>query len=179
MLNILAILLLLASASAEIVCTRHMAPLTLSHSGVSSAYGKVTSNSQYASKYAAWKAFSDNHVNYWVSGLYDSPTWIAYEFTTARRVRAYRFHFANGPSLRTRAPKHFQLQVKIGGSWVTVDERCCETNWAGAEERTFKLSNDAVGTHFRIMFFDDNDSRTNSKIIVISMYRIQFLGVPV
>lgn len=152
-----------------------MYPLVHSHYGYNT-YGTVTSKSHYSPRYAAWEAFSDIAGTYWVSGVYDSPTWIAYEFKGTRKVRAYQFYFANGRHLRTRAPKNFQLQVRRGSWWQTVDERCCETNWAGSEKRFYYLPRAVIGSHFRIMFYDDNDSRTRSKIIVISMKRIQFWG---
>lgn len=138
--------------------------------------GVVAAKSEYSSSYRAWMAFSDinGHRHMWISGVRDSPTWISYDHKRPVKLRAYRFYFTNG-SLKSRAPKHFQLQVKRGNTWETVDERTNETSWLGVEERTYCLREEAVGQQFRIVFLDDNDDR--SGVVVISLARIQFLGV--
>lgn len=147
-------------------------PQTTSHTGSTSSSGTVTAKSMYSSTYAPWKAFSDDS-GMWISGVYDSPTWIEYSFDRTRKLWAYRLFFANG-SLTSRAPKQFDLQVWQSNQWVTVDSRCCETDWYGVEERTFTMSNAVVGDRFRIYFYDDNDSR--SGVVVVSLRRIEFLG---
>lgn len=148
-------------------------PLTVAHTSASSSTGTVTAKSTYSSSYPAWRAFDDSY-SFWISGVFDSPTWISYAFTRTVTVSGYRFFFKNG-SLTSRAPKQFDLQVKEGSTWKTVDSRCCEINWSGSEERTFQLHSGVSGTEFRFMFYDDNDSR--SGVVVISLARIQFLGV--
>lgn len=150
-----------------------MWPMIESHgSGPTDHSGTVTAKSQYSSTYAGWNAFSANR-QMWISGVYDSPTWIEYKFNQEREIWAYRFFFANG-SLTSRAPKHFEFQVYSNGNWKTVDSRCCETDWHPVEERTFSMSTSVVGDRFRILFHDDNDSRNG--VVVISLRRIQFLG---
>lgn len=151
---------------------RPLAPHQTDYNGA----GMVAAKSEINSRYRAWMAFSDinGHGHTWISGVYDSPTWISYDHKRSVKVRAYRFYFTNG-GLTSRAPKHFQLQTERSGVWETIDERKHETNWQGAEERTYCLKEEAVGQKFRIMFFDDNDVR--SGVVVISLTRIQFLGV--
>lgn len=172
----MATIIMLSSANA---CKHAMAPLVSSHTGPSSSTGVASAKSEYSSKYPAWQAFSDDSSEYWISRSYDLNVWIAYEFKRLYRVRAYRLFFNNGDAHVTRAPKHFRMETLIGGSWVLVDERCCETDWEGSEERTYTLANDSVGQSFRLLFIDDNDDSSTSQIKTISLSRIQFLGVPV
>lgn len=158
---------------------RAIAPLVPSHSDMSSVVGTAAAKSEYSEKYPAWKAFSDDNSEYWVSKVYDPDVWISYEFRRLYRVKGYRLFFNSGHTNINRAPKHFRLETLIRGSWVLVDERCCETDWEGSEERTYMLSNYVVGQTFRLLFIDDNDDSSTSQIKAISLHRIQFLGVVV
>lgn len=167
------------TASISDGCKRAMAPLVPSQRGVSSSVGTAMAKSEYSEKYPAWKAFSDDNSEYWVSRVYDTNVWISYEFRRLYRVRGYRLFFNNGQHNIKRAPKHFRLETLIGGSWEVVDERCCETDWEGSEERTYMLSKDAIGQTFRLLFVDDNDDASTTQINAISLHRIQYLGVPV
>lgn len=164
-----AFLLLIAESSANL---RPLRPLIPSHTGPISITGKVEVSGVLTSCDAGWNAFSDNS-QLWISGLYQAPAWATYEFFGSPRVvRAYRFLYGNGRIL-SRAPKRFAFQVLRGSKWVTINTRCCETEWAGTEERTFHLDSAVVGQKFRFLFYEDNDSR--SAIVVISLKRIQIL----
>lgn len=163
-----------------------MAPMIHDHGGSSSSTtGKVEVSGEYgtpdggATPYGGANAVSWD-PSYWVSQTYQSPAWISYEFTDGgiRAVQAYRILFTNGENLKTRAPKRFEFQVQLDGnddaSWKTVDYRCCETNWDGSQERTYRLSKIVKGTKFRILFHEDNDNRAD--IVVVSMQRFEILG---
>lgn len=158
-------------------CKPGLSPLTVSHRRSYSSSGTVAAKSQFSFSYPAWKAFSDVPRNQrWISRVSDSPTWISYTFNADTTISCYTLYFNNGPTLTSRAPKHFQLQVRQGSGWQAVDTRYSETNWLRAEERAYTIPA-VTGREFRIEFFDDNDGRPGPKIVVISLTRIQFLGV--
>ncbi|CAB9527908.1 expressed unknown protein [Seminavis robusta] len=174
------------------VCTSGpLRPLIPFHHGETSSTGTVNASGSYSPEYEPYHAFSSDSV-FWISKVYQDLAWISYTFRNGqdRTVRGYRFLFCNGDSLKTRAPKRFELQtlkVKLpedasssslniflhADSWRTVDSRCCETLWHGCEERTYYLGTPANGTHFRFLFHEDNDAR--APIVVVSLRNIQLL----
>lgn len=166
--------LLVSLAFQTRLCTAQYLNLISYHNGSTSSTGVVTRSGVFSSTYEAWNAFSDR-PGMWLSKVFENPAWIQYSFMgRTRRVHGYKFHFANGGRLTTRAPKKFFLQVERGGVWEPVDYRCCETNWAGSENRTYWLRQNVAGNHFRFLFIDDNDARKG--IVVISLARITLIG---
>ena len=140
----------------------------------------LTSNSSavetsgiYDSSYPAWKAFDSSVNSMWISAVWQTPAWIGYSWGTPRYVDSYAITYANG-SIRTRAPKVWELKGWNGSSWVTVDSRSNETNWGGFETRHYTVQTPGSYSKYRLQFNDDNDARAG--VVVISLGNLSFKG---
>jgi hypothetical protein len=120
----------------------------------------------HSSSYEGWQAFDGVHQSMWISEVFQTPAWIAYEFDSATRIDSYTIDYANG-SITTRAPKEFELQGSNGNGWITLDTQTNETNWQGSEKRSYSIANPGFYTHYRLYVTDDNDRR--SGVVVISI----------
>lgn len=138
--------------------------------GNTSPSGTVTTSGFYALSYDAWHAF-DGSGSGWISEAFETPAWIAYEWTSSRRILRYSLLFNNG-GLTSRAPKDWELQGWNGSSWITVDARSGQTGWAGTETRTYDVASPGNYNKYRLYFLDDNDSRTG--VVTISLGEISF-----
>ena len=127
----------------------------------------ITSSGEYTSSNPAWMAFDGTPSTMWISGLYQSPAWIAYQFSSAKKIDRYSIDFSNGPTLTTRAPRDFELQGYSNGSWQTLDRRVNQTNWLGSERRSFTVSQPGYYTNYRLYIEQDNDQR--AAIVVVSI----------
>nr|WP_253899758.1 SBBP repeat-containing protein [Corallococcus carmarthensis] len=137
--------------------------------------GSVTRSGAYSAEYEAWKAFdSPSSTSMWISALNQTPAWIAYQMPTgSATIHRYAITFHNGPTLTTRGPKEWTLQGWNGSSWVVVDTRTNQTNWAGYERREFTLAAPATYSQFRLNVTDDNDTRAG--VVVVSMRQLELI----
>lgn len=145
--------------------------------GPNTPRGIVTRSGIYTSTDEAWQAFDANpNGTQWVSETWTSnPVWIGYEWGDGpRQITRYSLRFING-TLTSRAPRDFQLQGSNGGdSWVTVDSRTNEINWAGNEERHYTVSTPGSYSKYRLYVTEDNDARAT--IVAVSMGNITLTG---
>ena len=133
--------------------------------------GTVTSSGIYSSTYDAWKAFDAIDSSMWISQVGETPAWIAYDWGSPRTISQYSLTFKNG-SLTSRAPKDWTFEGWNGSSWVILDARTGETNWAGTETRTYNVASPGNYAKYRLNITDDNDVR--SGVEVISFGRVSF-----
>jgi hypothetical protein len=159
------------SVAQELTCVNAMPIMT----GSNAPAGSVTRSGAFSAEYEAWKAFDDpSSTSMWISGLRQSPAWIAYQMPSGNvTLHRYAITFHNGASLTSRAPKDWTLQGWNGTSWVVIDTRSNQTNWAGYERREFTLATPATYGHFRLHVTDDNDARTG--IEVVSMRQLELI----
>lgn len=103
--------------------------------------GTVTYSSQYSTTYAAWKAFDDSASTYWRTA---SPTeWIAYEFSSAKTIRAYTVY----PTSTSYSPTAWTFEGWNGSSWVVLDTRSV----AAFQTKTFfECANSTSYTKYRL-----------------------------
>lgn len=132
--------------------------------------GLVTQSSIFSSSYPGWRAFDSNDNSMWISAVGQTPAWIGYEFASGpKRIVSYAIKYVNG-SIRTRAPKNWTLQGWIGFSWVVIDTRTNQTNWAGIEERSYTVSAPGFYSRYRLNITEDNDPRAG--VVVISIGKL-------
>ncbi|MCY1014540.1 discoidin domain-containing protein [Pyxidicoccus sp. MSG2] len=164
----------LATSEAALSCstTTSLVPAMTSATAPS---GSVTRSGAYDSTYEAWKAFDSSNTSMWISTVYQTPAWIAYEWTdfTPRLVTSYAITFANG-SLTSRAPSAWTLEGWNGSGWVVVDTRSGETGWAGLQTRTYTVGSPGSFLKYRLNITDDNDP--SAGIVVVSMGRLELFG---
>lgn len=155
-------------AASEItpLCTTNRVP-TLS--GPSAA---VSRSGVYDSSYEAWQAF-DGTSSMWISGVFETPAWIAYNFGSTQTITSYAINFNNG-DLTSRAPRDWSLQGWNGSSWINVDTRSAQTGWLGVERRAYTVASPGGYSQYRLYVTDDNDSRAG--VVVISMNRLELMG---
>ncbi|MEM1205177.1 MAG: discoidin domain-containing protein [Acidobacteriota bacterium] len=169
LLTILAVAVLVSTpaAFAAPVCTDQVPTLT----GPSPA---VTTSGDFGSTYRAWKAFDGNLTgqSMWISEVFETPAWIAYDFAAPTVVDRYTINHHNGSSLTSRAPKDFELQGWDGGAWVVVDQRQGETGWISGSPRSYSVQNPGSYPRYRLYITDDNDPRAG--VVVISMVDLRF-----
>ena len=166
---LVAVLAILASGSAASAqytnCTNQVPFMT----GATSPSGVVTRSGAYSSTYEGWKAFDSSNTSMWISAEFQTPAWIAYEWSSPRTIHKYSISYVNG-SITTRAPRDWQFQGWNGSSWVTLDTRVGQGNWSGNETRSFMPALPGSYTKYRLNLTDDNDSRAG--VVVISMGRL-------
>lgn len=126
----------------------------------------VTTSGDYSSSTLGWQVFDGAHGSMWISEVFETPAWVAYEFNSPTTINQYTIDYANG-SITTRAPKDFELQGSNGGGWTTLDSRLDETGWAGSEKRTYEVANPGAYRQYRLYVTDDNDNRDG--VVVISI----------
>lgn len=134
--------------------------------GLLSSSASLTTSGEHSSSYQTYQAFDGDNSSMWISSTWETPAWLAYDFAEPTFIEKYSIHYSNG-SIRTRAPKDFELQGNNGNSWVTLDKRHNETNWAGSEERSYTVSTPGYYQEYRLLITDDNDNRED--IVVISI----------
>ncbi|MCP3105494.1 SBBP repeat-containing protein [Myxococcus sp. K15C18031901] len=142
--------------------------------------GSVVRSGAYSAAYEAWMAF-DNSSSYWVSEVMQTPAWIGYQPVTTTTLHRYALVFHNGPDHTARAPKDWTFQGFNGSSWVVLDTRNNQTNWAGYERREFTLSSPATYVRYRLHVTDDNDAAPG--VHVVSLRTLELItcvndGVP-
>jgi hypothetical protein len=138
-------------------------------------FGTVTRSGIYSSTYDSWKAFDSSTSTMWLSEVFETPAWIAYDWGSPHWIETYRITYSNG-SITTRAPKDFQLQGWNGSTWVTVDSRSGQTGWGGSSTRTYSVASPGYFTKIRLLVTDDNDVRTG--VVVISIGDLSLEGCP-
>lgn len=152
------------SAQQALTCSAQLVP-TLS--GASAA---VFTSGNYSSSYPEWKAFDASSSSMWISSLKTTPAILGYDFGAAKRVSRYAITYSNG-SILTRAPKDWVFEGWNGSSWIALDTRSGQTNWAGFERREYSVTSPGSYGKYRIRISDDNDTR--SGVEVISMGRLE------
>lgn len=162
------------SSAGEItpLCVNNLVPAL---TGPSSA---VFRSAAFSSAYEAWQAF-DNVNSMWISGHFQTPAWIGYDFVIPQLITGYAINFSNGAPLATRAPRDWTFEGWNGLSWVVLDTRAAQTGWLGTQRREYLLPSTSQGTSYpsyRLHVTDDNDTRAG--IVTISMNRLELLSCP-
>ncbi|MEZ4359050.1 MAG: zinc-dependent metalloprotease [Kofleriaceae bacterium] len=136
--------------------------------------GLVERSGVYSSTYEAWRAFDSSNSTMWISGVFQTPAWISYQWSNGpKTVTSYAINFVNG-SLTSRAPRDWTFQGWNGSAWVTVDTRSAQTGWLGVERRVYTVASPGSYIKYRLHVTDDNDSRAG--VVVISMGRLELIG---
>lgn len=159
------------SVAQGLTCVNAMPIMT----GATSPAGSVTRSGAYSAEYEAWKAFDDPaSTSMWISARRQAPAWISYQMPSGNvLIHRYAITFHNGSTLTSRAPKDWTLQGWNGTSWVVIDTRSNQTNWAGYERREFTLATPTTYNQLRLHVTDDNDARAG--IEAISMRQLEFI----
>jgi hypothetical protein len=152
----------------EKVCTN------LAAASVDSPSVRITRSGVYDASYEAWQAFDGVGVTMWISAVFATPAWIAYEWTDGpRTVDSYAIYFING-DLTSRAPRDWTFQGWTGTEWKVIDTRSGEVAWQSSASRTFQISSPGAYTGYRLHVTDDNDAREG--VVVISMGALELLS---
>ena len=136
---------------------------------------RVSASGIYSGSYPAWQAFdavSSLRTTMWISEVWETPAWIAYDFGEPTVVDRYVITNTNGSSLVSRAPKDFTFEGWDGTGWVVLDTRTEEIHWTSGVDRTYDVAEPAAYSRYRVHITDDNDYR--SGVVVISMGDLQF-----
>ncbi|MCP3141818.1 SBBP repeat-containing protein [Pyxidicoccus xibeiensis] len=140
--------------------------------GPTTPSGSVTRSGVFSTSYEAWQAF-DASGSLWLSLENQTPAWLGYQwFNGAKTVNRYAINYANG-SITSRAPRNWTFEGWNGSSWVVLDTRTNQVNWAGHERREYTVATPGAYTRYRVHITDDNDTR--SGIVVISIGRLELL----
>ncbi|MCE3251701.1 MAG: uncharacterized protein K0Q67_711 [Cellvibrio sp.] len=126
----------------------------------------ITTSGNYDSSYPGWLAFDGNISSMWISNTYQNSAWIAYQFSSAKKIDRYTIDFSNG-TLTSRAPRDFELQGLSNGVWKTLDRRTNQINWLGVEKRSFSISQPGSYSQYRLFIEQDNDDR--APIVAVSI----------
>lgn len=142
--------------------------------GSNTPSGIIRRSGAYSAQYEASQAFDGSDDSMWISGVFETPAWIEYEWADGpRTITNYAIDFVNG-SLTSRAPKDFTLQGWDGSAWVVVDTRRGETNWRGRERRTYDVATPGSYVKYRLQVTDDNDDRDG--VVVVSIGRLELFS---
>jgi hypothetical protein len=159
--------------SASIGCNTNLVPTMTS---ATSPSGIVSRSGSYDSTYEAWQAFDYTNSTMWISAVFQTPAWIAYQWTDGpRTVTSYAIDFVNG-SLTSRAPRDWTFEGWNGSSWNVIDVRSAQTGWLGVERRAYTVASPGSYSQYRLNMSDDNDTRAG--VVVVSMGRLELIGCP-
>jgi len=134
----------------------------------------VSSSGIFNSTYQSWKAF-DGDVSggsMWISDVFETPAWIAYDFNFETVIESYLIRNCNGHPLTSRAPMDFTFEGWDGSDWVILDTRTGETNWISCQPRIYMVTEPGRYSRYRLYITDDNDIRDG--VVVISISDLQF-----
>jgi hypothetical protein len=154
----------LGTTQEALTCSAQLVPT------LSGASGSVITSGNFSSTYPEWKAFDSSNTSMWISSLKTTPAILGYDFGAAKRVSRYAITYSNG-SILTRAPKNWVFEGYNGSTWVVLDTRNNQTNWAGFERREYTVTSPGSYGKYRLRISDDNDARTG--VEVISMGRLE------
>ncbi len=138
----------------------------------------VSSSGIFGLSYEAWTAFDADvgGSSMWISEVFETPAWIAYDFGVGTVIDRYLIRNCNGQHLTSRAPKDFTFEGWDGTDWITIDTRTGETNWLSCQPRTYIVASPGSYSQYRLHITDDNDIRQG--VVVISISDLQFLPCP-
>ncbi len=131
----------------------------------------VSTSGVYTSSYPAWKAFDGAMSSMWISEVWETPAWIAYDFGAGKTIHQYTITNTNG-SLTSRAPKDFTFEAWTGSSWIVLDARVNQTGWSSGTPRSYAVASPGSYAKYRLRITDDNDSRGG--VVVISIGDLRF-----
>jgi hypothetical protein len=167
-----------ATEQALATCAVPGGALVPSMTGPSTPAGGATASGTYSAGYEAWRAFDGTTSTLWLSNMYTSAVWIAYEWGggTSQTVASYEVRYANGSCCEQRGPKSWTLQGWTGSSWVTVDTVTSQTGWYASPTRTFTV--DAPGSYvrYRLHITADNYNNATYPVTLVSIASIQLFG---
>ncbi|WP_050433147.1 hypothetical protein [Chondromyces crocatus] len=147
-------------------------------SGNTSPSGSVTSSGVYSSSYSPWQALDATTATLWLSNMYASSVWLAYEWGggVAKTATSYQITYANGSCCEQRGPKNWTLQGWNGASWTTVDTVTNQTGWYGNPIRTFEVDHPGSFTKYRLHVTADNYNDPGHPITLVSIASLQLQG---
>jgi hypothetical protein len=161
------------SAATALTCNTNLVPTMTS---ATSPSGVVSRSGVYDASFEAWQAFDSSNTTMWISEVFQTPAWIAYQWGSgARTVTSYAINFVNG-SLTSRAPRDWTFEGWNGSSWNVIDTRSAQTGWLGVEHRAYTVASPGSYSRYRLNMSDDNDSRAG--VVVVSMGRLELIGCP-
>ena len=135
--------------------------------------GTASTSGSYNGDYEAWRAFDHSGATMWLSEVWKSPAWIAYDFGSRRFIDRYTISHNNG-SLTSRAPKDFELQASNDGTiWITVDRRTDQTGWRSGSVRSYRVEHPGHYARYRLFITDDNDAREGIVVVSISALTLE------
>ena len=126
--------------------------------------GSLVTNSSVLAATSAygWKAFDHSTATYWVADS-TGPEWVSLELPSAKRVAKYSIT----ATVNGDAPKNWTLEGWNGSSYVVVDTRSSETNWAGLERREFVCTNSAHYGKYRVNISSGNATSFNPSAYIM------------
>ncbi|MBH5320289.1 hypothetical protein I6N90_21085 [Paenibacillus sp. GSMTC-2017] len=114
--------------------------------------GTASASSIWNSNHEAWKVFDNTSANQsqWHTSIAGGSTgWIAYEFTSSKRIAKYTIQ-PNNDNHVSYAPKNWTFEAWNGSSWVVLDTRVNVTGWAWHVKKEFTFTNNTPYTKYRL-----------------------------
>lgn len=135
--------------------------------------GTVTYSTQYTTGgNGAYKAFDDNDdANGWLTTNVKSG-WLAYEFTSSKRIVGYGLLCENYVTYGSdeRAPKTWTFEGYNGSTWDVLDTQTNISGWVNGTLKEFTFSNANSYTKYRINVTDNQFGSGYLAIGELQMY---------
>lgn len=109
--------------------------------------GTPIAKDRLSSSYEAVNAFDGNNSTFWVSGSLDAnmPSWIGYQFASAKAIKSVRFRYRSDGFGVNEAPQALAIQGSDDGiTWTTAWADYNEPAWSGGETRTYSQADAPV-----------------------------------
>jgi hypothetical protein len=144
--------------------------------GPTTPSGVVSRSGVYSASYEAWQALDGDNATLWLSDMYKSSVWIAYEWGggQSKTVSSYEIRYNNGSCCEQRGPKAWTLQGWNGSSWNTVDTVTGQTGWYSNNTRTFAVDTPGSYTKYRLNVTADNYNNASYPITLVSISSLTF-----
>jgi hypothetical protein len=129
--------------------------------------GIVTASSTYNATYDAFHAF-DQGAGTWNTSSGTTTGWIAYEFTSAKRILRYSLKAGNAVS----APSAWTFDGSNDGgtTWTALHSQSGITNWTNGMIKTFDITNNTAYKKYRVYCPTGVNGDNVLSIDEISMY---------
>jgi hypothetical protein len=135
--------------------------------------GIVSASSILATNYDAWKAFDGNAAtSEWLTANNTPTGWLAYEFTTPKKVAKYIMNPATA-SAPSSVPRDWTFEGWTGSSWVVLDT---VTGNSGTANVTRNFVNTTAYIKYRINITLNNGSTLYTGIRELSLYEAYDYG---
>lgn len=118
--------------------------------------GVASASSEYSTILGAYRAFDKQDVDGWLTTQYTLTGWLAYEFSSSKRIRKYTIMPQNHNAGVARSPKAWTFEAWNGNQWIVLDTQTNVISWQLSQSKEFEINNNNSYIKYRINVTSNN-----------------------